>query len=85
MSLLDDPAGWAEGAVGSRAKLLLFIGGHVLIGLAGIIGIQGTGLDSTFTFGIALFGIAFPCMYLYAMRGLLTEYKKLRNPPLEKP
>jgi len=77
MSLLDNPAGWAEATVGKRYKFFLICAVHVFLGFAAIVVSERKGIDSGMTFGILLFGIAFPCMYLYALRGLLTKYRQL--------
>ena len=79
MSLFDDPVSWVEGAVGTRFKYLFISGVQVILGLIAIFFIQNTGHDHSLTFGILLFGIAFPCMYLYALKCLLNEYKKLKE------
>jgi len=77
MSLFDDPVGWAESSVGSRGKFLFIVVTQVILGFTAIY-FNGTGeYKSAMTSGILLFGIGFPCMYVYALRSLLAEYQKL--------
>lgn len=77
MSLLDNPAEWAEATVGRRYKLLLICAAHVFLGVTAIVITRNNGIDGGMTFGILLFGIAFPCMYLYALKSLLDKYRQL--------
>lgn len=77
MSLLDNPVGWAEATVGKRYVLLFLYAVHIILGFAAIVVTRNNGIDGGMTFGILLFGIAYPCMYLYALKGLLNKYKQL--------
>ena len=80
MSLLDDPVEWAESRVANRNTFLLLIATQIALGFIAIYVSQKGEFATAMTFGILLFGIAFPCMYLYALRGLLAEYRKLSAP-----
>jgi len=77
MSLIGDPVGWAESRVGSRNIFLLLIATQIVLGFIAIYVSRKGEFAAAMTFGILLFGIAFPCMYLYALRGLLGEYRNL--------
>ena len=77
MSLFDNPVEWAEATVGKRYNLLLFYAVHIFLGFTAIVVTRNNGIDSGMTFGILLFGIAFPCMYLYALKSLLDKYRQL--------
>jgi len=80
MSLIDNPVSWAESRVGHRSIYLLLITTQIVLGFSAIIVSRQGEFANAMTFGILLFGIAYPCMYLYALRGLLAEYKKLQAP-----
>lgn len=77
MSLFDNPVEWAEATVGKRYHLPLFCGLHIFLGFTAIFVTRNNGIDGGMTFGILLFGIAFPCMYLYALKSLLDKYREL--------
>ena len=79
MSLLDDPVQWVEASVGSRGKFLFIITTQIVLGFTAIY-FNGTGeYTSAMTSGILLFGIGFLCIYVYALRSLLAEYRKLSS------
>jgi len=80
MSLIDNPVRWAESRVGRRSIYLLLITTQIVLGFIAIIVSQKGEFANAMTFGILLFGIAYPCMYLYALRGLLAEYRQLQTP-----
>ena len=80
MSLLDDPVEWAESRVANRNTFLLLIATQIALGFIAIYVSRKGEFAAAMTFGILLFGIAFPCMYLYALRGLLAEYRNLSAP-----
>ena len=77
MSLIDSPVEWAESRVGSRNAYLLLVALHIVVGFLAIIVSKRGEFAVAMTFGILLFGIAYPCMYLYALRSLVVEYRKL--------
>ena len=77
MSLLDNPVEWTEATVGKRYVLILLYALHIFLGFAAIVFTRKNGIDSGMTFGILLFGIAYPCMYLYALKSLLDKYRQL--------
>lgn len=81
MSLIDNPVGWAESRVGSRKIFLLLIATQIVLGFIAIFVSRKGEFAAAMTTGILLFGIAYPCMYLYALRGLLAEYRNLNAPP----
>ena len=76
MSLLDEPVKWAEAAVGKRYMFFILIGLHIALGFWAIWVTRKNGIDSM-TFGILYFGVAHPCMYLYALKAVLTKYRML--------
>ena len=77
MSLIDKPVEWAESRAGNRNIFVLLIATQIVLGFIAIIVVRKGEFANVMTFGILLFGIAYPCMYLYALRGLVAEYRKL--------
>jgi hypothetical protein len=80
MSLIDNPVEWAESRAGSRKIYLLLIATQIVLGFIAIFVSRKGEFAAAMTFGILLFGIAYPCMYLYALRSVLTEYRSLKPP-----
>jgi len=80
MTLIDSPVEWAESRVGSRNVYYLLVATHIILGFLAITVSRRGDFAGAMTFGILLFGIAYPCMYLYALRGLLAEYRKSNTP-----
>ena len=78
MSLLDNPVGWTESRVGNRKIFFLLVMTQIVLGLIAIFVSRSGEFAAAMTFGILLFGIAYPCMYLYALKGVLAEYHNLQ-------
>jgi hypothetical protein len=69
-SLFSDPLHWAKAAVGSRLRFGLTFSLHlILCGLMGVILYEENMQFMIFT--LVLVGIAYPFMYLYALRKLV--------------
>lgn len=77
MSLLDNPVEWSESRVGNRNITRLLITTQIVLGFIAIYVSKMGEFAGAMTFRILLFGIAYPCMYLYALRRLLAEYRQL--------
>ena len=80
MTLIDNPVEWAESRAGNRNIFILLIATQIVLGFIGIIVVRKGEYANAMTSGILLFGIAYPCMYLYALRGLLAAYRNLNAP-----
>jgi len=80
MSLLDSPVEWAESRAGNRNVFRFLIATQIVLGFIAIYVVRLGEFASAMTFGILLFGMAYPCMYLYALRGVLAEYRSLKPP-----
>jgi len=83
MSLIDNPVEWAESRVENRSIFLLLIATQIVLGLIAIIVSRKGEFAGAMTFGILLFGIAYPCMYLYALKGVLVEYRNMNAPGVD--
>jgi len=80
MSLIDNPVGWAEARAGNRNIFVLLIATQIVLGFIAIVVSRKGEYANAMTSGILLFGIAYPCMYLYALRGLVAKYRNLNAP-----
>jgi hypothetical protein len=68
--LITDPAGWAQKTVGTKLKLYVFSGLHVLIFISTMIWYEGQIHNGPYM-AFLWFGVGMPIIYLYAIHRLI--------------